>query len=131
MATDILNVLSIVGFIVACFGLLWLVGRFEPHWVAKDGLRFTARMSDDAQTKQRWHEVKVRLDGNMLIVSGRGRHARGFRGAWKIVCVAELANEKRRHYVVSHKDDPNDTALLRVPASSPCVESLDGLIIQR
>jgi hypothetical protein len=37
------NVLSTVGFVAVLVLLVWLGWRYEPHWCAKDGRRFTAR----------------------------------------------------------------------------------------
>jgi len=38
------NFLSLIAFVVLVGGLLWLAYRFEPHWCAKDGQRFTVRV---------------------------------------------------------------------------------------
>ena len=128
MASNVFNLLSVAAFFVAGIGLLRLINRFEPQWVSKDGTRFSARICDDDDSRGRWTEVRVLIDANTLNISGRGRHSKGFRGAWKILCLAEISHEKKRHYVVTRKDDLKVTAILRISANSVCVGALDALL---
>ncbi len=128
MASNLFNLLSVVAFFAVGIGLLRLINRFEPQWVSKDGTRFSARICDDEDSHGRWTEVRVLIDGNTLNITGRGRRSKGFRGAWKILCLAEISHEKKCHYVVTRKDDSKITAILRIPANSVCVGALDALV---
>ena len=69
----VINAISIVAFFCVGFGLLRFVNRFETQWVSRDGLKFTAKVSLDSATSEKWIDVKVLVDGGWLIISGRGR----------------------------------------------------------
>lgn len=121
------NLISMVAFFAAGIGLLKWINRFEPQWVSRDGSRFSAKMSDDKPDSSKWVEVRVTIDGRQLIVFGRGRRGRQFRGRWLVSYVASTPDAKRRHYVVTNETDTEDRAVLRVPASSRCVAGLDAI----
>ncbi|MBM3805852.1 MAG: hypothetical protein FJW19_04285 [Actinobacteria bacterium] len=122
------NLISMVAFFAAGIGLLKWINRFEPQWVSRDGSRFSAKMSDDKPDSSKWVEVRVTIDGRQLIVFGRGRRGRQFRGRWLVSYVASTPEAKRRHYVVINEADTDDRAILRVPASSRCVAGLDAIV---
>jgi len=122
------NLISMVAFFAAGIGLLKWINRFEPQWVSRDGSRFSAKMSDDKPASSKWVEVRVTIDGRQLIVFGRGRRGRQFRGRWLVSYVASTPEAKRRHYVVINEADTDDRAILRVPASSRCVAGLDAIV---
>lgn len=122
------NLISMVAFFAAGIGLLKWINRFEPQWVSRDGSRFSAKMSDDKPDSSKWVEVRVTIDGRQLIVFGRGRRGRQFRGRWLVSYVASTTEAKRRHYVVINEADTDDRAILRVPASSRCVAGLDAIV---
>ena len=122
------NLISMVAFFAAGIGLLKWINRFEPQWVSRDGSRFSAKMSDDKPASSKWVEVRVTIDGRQLIVFGRGRRGRQFRGRWLVSYVASTPEAKRRHYVVINEADTDERAILRVPASSRCVAGLDAIV---
>jgi len=122
------NLISMVAFFAAGIGLLKWINRFEPQWISRDGSRFSAKMSDDKPDSSKWVEVRVTIDGRQLIVFGRGRRGRQFRGRWLVSYVASTPEAKRRHYVVINEADTDDRAILRVPASSRCVAGLDAIV---
>ena len=127
MVANLFNVISVAAFFALGFGLLRFINRFETQWVSQDGLRFTARISLDSATQEKWHEVRVLIDGKTLIISGRSKKAKQFRGNWNLSYKADIQDDRRRHYVISRRDDPKVTGLLRVPATSRCVAELDAL----
>ena len=45
-----------------CIGLIWLAQRIEPHWVSKDGQRFTCRVAELRPQRGevgQWSEARV------------------------------------------------------------------------
>ncbi len=80
MTSSFLNLISTVLFFVVGFGLLRWINRFEPQWVSRDGTRFSARMTEDSVDAAKWIDVRVAIDGRQLIVQGRGRRGKAYRG---------------------------------------------------
>ena len=128
MASNLLNLISTVLFFVVGFALLRWINRFEPQWVSRDGMRFSARMTEDKVDASKWVDVRVTIDKNQLIVQARGRRGKLFRGRWIVGYFTETQDLKRRHYVVTNELDRDDRAILRVPANSTCVVALDAMI---
>jgi len=127
MSNNLLNLLSTVVFFAAGIALLRWINRFEPQWVSRDGQRFSARMTEDKPDSSKWADVRVTIDQNQLIIFGRGRRGRSFRGRWNLSYSALSEDSKRRHYVVVNEIDGDDRAVLRVPTNSRCVVALDAL----
>jgi hypothetical protein len=127
MNSDISNAVSVVAFFAVGFGLLRVINRFEPQWVSKDGLRFTAKISLDSAATDKWTEVRVLVDGNAIVISGRGRKARAIKGRWAVSYSADAQDVRRRHFVIARSGETTSTALLSVPASSRSVALLDAL----
>jgi len=127
MNSDISNAVSVVAFFAVGFGLLRVINRFEPQWVSKDGLRFTAKISLDSAATDKWTEVRVLVDGNAIVISGRGRKARAIKGRWAVSYSADAQDVRRRHFVIARSGETTSTALLSVPATSRCVALLDAL----
>ncbi len=128
MNSELSNAISVMAFFAVGFGLLRVINRYEPQWVSRDGLRFTARVCLDIATTAKWVEVRVLADGNVIIISGRGRKVRALRGKWKVSYSADIEDARRRHYVIVRSDETRSNALMRVPATSRCVAVLDALI---
>ncbi len=128
MNSDLLNLLSTLAFFGAGFALLRWINRFEPQWVSRDGTRFSARMTEDRSDTTKWADVRVTVDATRLVVYGRGRRGKSFRGRWKISYFTDNEDLKRRHYVVINEIDSDDRAILRVPATSRCVAALDAIV---
>ena len=127
MANNLLNLISTVLFFVVGFALLRWINHFEPQWVSRDGMRFSARMTEDKVDASKWVDVRVTIDEKQLIVQARGRRGKLFRGRWNIGYFTETQDLKRRHYVVTSELDRNDRAILRVPANSTCVVALNAM----
>ena len=127
MNSELSNAISVVAFFTVGFGLLRVINRYEPQWVSRDGLRFTAKICLDSATNAKWVEVRVLVDGNLIIVSGRGRKARALRGKWKVSYSADIETDRRRHYVIVRSGETGSNALIRVPATSRCIAVLDAL----
>jgi hypothetical protein len=127
MNSDISNAISVITFFAVGFGLLKLLDRFEPQWVSKDGLRFTAKMSLDNATTDKWTEVRVLVDGKEIFISARGRKAKALRGKWTLSYSADAQDARRRCFVIVRSSETNPKALLSVPATSRCVAVLDAL----
>ena len=128
MNSEISNAISVVAFFAVGFGLLRVINRYEPQWVSRDGLRFTAKICLDDATSNRWVEVRVLVDGQQIVVSGRGRKARALQGKWKVSYSADIEDLRRRHYVIARPGETSSSALIRVPATSRCIAVLDALI---
>jgi hypothetical protein len=127
MNSDVSNAISVVAFFAVGFGFLKLLNRFEPQWVSKDGLRFTAKISLDSSLTDKWSEVRVLVDGKEIFISGRGRKARALRGKWTLSYSADAQDARRRCFVIVRSSETNPNALLSVPATSRCVAVLDAL----
>lgn len=80
----------------------------------------------DVHDRARWHDVKVAVDADELLVSARSRRARFLRGSWTIVGASNDAKRKRRVYEL--RGGESATALLRVPLHSRSVPVLDKMI---
>ena len=128
MASTLLNLISTVLFFAVGFALLRWINRFEPQWVSRDGTRFSARMTEDNVDASKWVDVRVTIDEKQLIIQARGRRGKSFRGRWNVGYFTETQDLKRRHYVVTNEFDRDDRAILRVPANSTCIASLDAMI---
>ncbi len=128
MNSELSNAISVVAFFAVGFGLLRVINRYEPQWVSRDGLRFTAKICLDSATSAKWVEVRVLVDGDVIIISGRGRKARALLGKWKVSYLADIADDRRRHYVIARSGENKSNALIRVPATSKCIAVLDALV---
>ena len=128
MNSELANAISVVAFFAVGFGLLRVINRYEPQWVSRDGLRFTAKICLDSATSAKWVEVRVLVDGDVIIISGRGRKARALLGKWKVSYLADIADDRRRHYVIVRSGENKSNALIRVPATSKCIAVLDALV---
>lgn len=128
MNSELTNAISVVAFFAVGFGLLRVINRYEPQWVSRDGLRFTAKICLDSATSAKWVEVRVLVDGDVIIISGRGRKARALLGKWKVSYLADIADDRRRHYVIARSGENKSNALIRVPATSKCIAVLDALV---
>ena len=128
MNNELANAISVVAFFAVGIGLLRVINRYEPQWVSRDGLRFTAKICLDSATSAKWVEVRVLVDGDVIIISGRGRKARALLGKWKVSYLADIADDSRRHYVIARSGENKSNALIRVPATSKCIAVLDALV---
>ena len=127
MNSDIFNAVSVIAFFAVGLGLLRVINRFEPQWVSKDGHRFTAKISLDSAVTDKWTEVRVLIDGNAIVISGRGRKAKALQGKWNLSYSADAQDARRRYFVIVRPGETNSSALLSVPETSRCVAVLDAM----
>jgi hypothetical protein len=62
----VLSWLLLALFVAGCILLIWLSRRIEPHWVSRDGQRFTCRVADLAPEQGEvgpWTEARVAVTG--------------------------------------------------------------------
>ena len=67
--------LQAVVILAIIIGLLWYSRRVEPHWVSRDGTRFTAKVQhidESGRNASHWREVKATIDGKDVRVLARG-----------------------------------------------------------
>jgi hypothetical protein len=111
----------------------------EPHWVSKDGERMMcmAQLLDaQHQPVGRWREVKAaRLPEGTWHITRRARTPRGRLPAevWRVESRMAEAPRKRAHYLARarHQDGSAAFLVLRLPASSQMISSLDHSAMHR
>lgn len=128
------DVFWIVFAIAVCVGMLWLANRIEPHWTSKDGRRFltTAQIIDrHGQTIERRREVRVTVapDGT-LHLSRRGVMRRDRNQLFEVGGKSPQPPRGRAVFVLDAipADGTGNRLLLRLPARSPAVAVLDGVL---
>jgi hypothetical protein len=80
----------------------------------------------DNSTRARWHDVKVGINDDELLVYVRSRRSASLRGNWKICGATDDPKKQRRLYEVRASDGA--AAVIRVPMRSRCVPVLDALV---
>ena len=123
----VLEVLLTVVALSACGGMLWLATRIEPHYVSRDGSRMVARMQGLGQydlPEGRWREMRIRVDGNRLMVTARGVRGMTLRGFYTVSGKSPEPPKRREVYVLVG----DRKALLRIPSSSRAIVVLDEMI---
>ena len=125
------NLVTSMVFLALVGGLAWVGWGLEPHWASKDCRKFMCRMLEhtvgaDNTTRARWHDVKVAVNDDELLVYARSRRSASLRGNWKISGVTDDPKKHRRLYEVRASDGA--AAVIRVPMRSRCVHVLDALV---
>ncbi len=125
------NLVTSIMFLAVVGGLAWVGWGLEPHWSSKDGRKFMCRMHEpeidaDDSTRARWHDVKVAVNDDELLVYARSRRSASLRGSWKLSGVTDDPKKQRRLYDVRASDGA--VAVIRVPMRSRCVPVLDALV---
>jgi hypothetical protein len=62
----------VVALLGGCAVLIVLSRRMEPHWVSKDGLRFTCRVADLSLQQghgSTWNDARVAVNGDALTIA--------------------------------------------------------------
>jgi hypothetical protein len=121
-------------FIGGCVFLIWLSRRIEPHWVSKDGQRFTCRVADlspDAGEVGPWNEARVAATGEENIVTVAVK-PRLFRRTSRYRPVEVMRVEGRADFdrsgLVVYLLSGDAPMALRVPKRSRAVQTLDDLV---
>jgi hypothetical protein len=135
MLPDMSDALWWVGSFAVLAGLGVLALRLEPHWVSRDGARFTCRVQevrdegDDGSG--RWRERHAQVVEGRLRLGGRGMlRALGVRSRRElsppIEVIGRAPGGPSRFALYVLASDP--TMVLRVPSKSRAVPILDSLV---
>ena len=119
-----------LGALAVCIGMLVAAYRMEPHWVSKDGERFIARiqvLGPHDTPDGPWREMRLHVDGNSLVAGSRGIRSSRFGGHYSVVAKSDAPPAKKQIYVISGPQ----RALLRLPANSRAVPTLDRMLAAR
>lgn len=114
-------------------GLAYALWRIEPHWVSRDGRRFTCNVQHlDAagNVHGRWREHRAEIDGEGRVVLRRRLTFGPDRpGAWEVTARAPSPPRGKAVFLLRALD-PDDSSLraVRVPASSAAADELDALV---
>jgi hypothetical protein len=132
-ALQLIDVLGLLGIIVACGGLYYLSSRIEPHWVAKDGSRFLTVAQDIDQhgiPVGRRRDVRVHIDdeSDVLLVTRRSILKQD--SGMTFTVKSRSTKGKRNIYVLRPEEPTTNVGFLalRVPKSSKVVPRLDELL---
>jgi hypothetical protein len=115
-------------------GLAWVALRMDPHWVSKDGLRFTCRVQQVRQSGRvdgRWRDARCSIEGDHLRVAVRGLVGGPGRFAlYHVIGSSDDPPPRRAVFVIrntaaSGVDD--GLLLLRLPASSRAIQRLEAI----
>ena len=121
-------------FLAACVILIWFSRRIEPHWVSKDGQRFTCRVADLAPEIGEvgpWNEARVTVTGeaNLITVAVKPKL---FRKTSRYRPVELMRVEGRTDSdssnLVVYMLGGDAPMALRVPKRSRAVATLDALM---
>lgn len=121
------STLALIGAFAACGLMLWGASRIEPHWVSKDGGRFTCRVQRLGQHDAPvgvWREMRALIEGDTVRLSARGLRGRELRGSYHVLAKSEDPPKGRAIYICGGPT----RAILRIPASSRAVPVLDELL---
>jgi hypothetical protein len=121
----------LVAFLAGCAFLMWLSRRIEPHWVSKDGQRFTCRVADLAPEQGEvgpWAEARVASNGDALTVAVKPKRFRSPNNRRPVSVVRVLGRaESDRAGLIVYMLGGQPPMALRVPKSSRAVQTLDRL----
>ncbi len=120
-----------VAALVVCGVLLWIAARMEPHWVSKDGARFTCRvqlLGRHDVPEGRWREMRAVVDGDDVVVGARGPLNQALQGRYRVLGRSRAAPKGKAVWLLA-----NDTrrVVLRVPERSRAVAVIDELAGRR
>lgn len=120
------SALALVAAFAVCGLMLWGASKIEPHWVSKDGERFTCRvqrLGHHDTPVGTWREMRAVVDGGKLRLSARGLRGREMYGDYEVVGKSEDPPKGKAIYICSGPT----RAVVRVPDGSRAVPALDRL----
>jgi hypothetical protein len=133
----VLSWLLLVAFIGGCVFLIWLSRRIEPHWVSKDGQRFTCRVADlapEAGDVGPWTEARVAVTGEEHTVTVAMK-PKLFRKTSRYRPIERMQVEGRaesdRSTLIYYLLTGDSPMALRVPKRSRAVKTLDDLALNK
>ena len=108
--------------------LLWLATRFEPHWSAADGSRFTCRVQEIAPSGRpvsRWYEARAEVVEGRVVITKKVLMRRGAPvDAREVSARSDDAPRGRAIYLL----DGAPLFAVRLPKRSPAVPRLEALL---
>jgi hypothetical protein len=117
--------------------LAWLAFRYEPHWVARDGMAFTCRIQylrPDHHPESRWRDARAFIDEGCVVLKPRGSVARTPKrqAAFTLLRQAESPPKGRVTYLMqSDSTFGGEYAVLRIPAKSRARANIEALLTDR
>lgn len=117
-------------------GLAWFAFRFEPHWVARDGMAFTCRIQylrPDHMPDGRWRDARAFIDGGFIVLKPRGAITRSPKrqSEFSVLRAGENPPKRRLTYLVhSNGTFGGEFAVLRIPSKSRARPNIESLIDQ-
>lgn len=124
--------LQAVVILAVIVGLLWYSRRVEPHWVSRDGTRFTAKVQhidESGRNASHWREVKATIDGTAVrvLARGLGKRIQPFARYEVDHRAATDTDGKAVFLLVGQRD--GDFLAIRVPAKSRAVAELEKIVV--
>ena len=114
-----------------CIGLIWLAQRIEPHWVSKDGQRFTCRVAELRPQRGevgQWSEARVASTGDALTVAVKPKLFRRHVAPRPVqILRVQGRAESDRNGLIVYMLAGDPPMALRVPWRSRAVKTLDAL----
>jgi hypothetical protein len=108
--------------------LLWLATRFEPHWSASDGTRFTCRVQEIDPTGRpasRWYEARAQIVDEKVVITKKVLMRRGVPVDARVVSArSDEAPRGRAIYLLGG----SPLLAVRVPRRSPAATRLEALL---
>jgi hypothetical protein len=121
------NFITSVLFVAALAALVRWGRRHEPHWVDRDGSRFIARarlLDARGGRPGRWAPVRGGIGRDAVVLQPGFTGTRAVAGIYGVE--AKVAGDHDGHAVYSLRGEK--MVALRVPARSPLVARLDGML---
>jgi hypothetical protein len=125
------SALLVVAFLGVCGVLIWLSRRVEPHWVSKDGQRFTCRVADLSPQRGghagSWNEARVAVNGDALTVAIKPKAFQPRARRTVLVLPVVGRTDSDRGGIIIYLLGGTSPMALRVPKRSRAVNTLDRL----
>jgi hypothetical protein len=108
--------------------LLWLATRFEPHWSAADGNRFTCRVQEldpSGRAMSRWYDARAEVVDGKVVITKKLLMRRGTPVDPRAVSArSDDAPRGRAIYLLAGAP----LLAVRLPRRSPAVTRLEALL---
>jgi hypothetical protein len=117
-------------------GLAWFALRVDPHWVSRDGMRFTCKVQQIRQSGRiegRWRDARCAIEGDQLRVMMRGLGARPDPFArYRVIGTSADPPPRKAVFVIrtTNAQEVNEGLFsLRLPANSRAIEQLEAIVV--
>jgi hypothetical protein len=135
MLASFSNAAITVVVIAGLAGLAWFALRIDPHWVSKDGRRFTCKVQQIRQggrIEGRWRDARCAVEGDRLRVMIRGLGVRPDPFAnYRVIGTSADPPPRKAVFVIrdtTAKGANDGLFSLRLPANSRAIEQLESLV---